>query len=283
MRIVLLSTNDEFAGEMQRVLYETHPEWIVGSVISSVVIYNHSWWGGLLFVLRKSGVWFLLKMVHLKVIRRFVDRRRRLLPSQLARICGVEEFLSSNINDEKSIARLQAWKPDVIISTNFNHYVGKTVRESIARYGCWNLHKSLLPRYRGMAPNFHALLNGATTVGVTLHLVAKSFDTGDVLAQSEIPVTRGDSVYSLNRKTSQAGGRLLASFLEGYDPISTEPVPQPEGTWKNYTYPSREEIRTFRKKGLHFYLPYPDETIPPLREWYTWKARINAGRIPRTH
>jgi folate-dependent phosphoribosylglycinamide formyltransferase PurN len=259
MRIVLLAVDDEFAGEMQRFVYETRPDWIVGSVISSSEIYKHSRGGAVLFVLRRSGVFFLAEMIHIKMLRYFLDRKKRFLPSQLARSHGVELFFSSNINEEKSVAKLISWNPDLIISTNFSHYIGKTVRESIARYGCWNLHKSLLPHYRGMAPSFHALLEGAPKVGATLHVVAKDFDSGNVLAQVEVPVTKEDSVYSLNRRTSQAGGRLLASFLSHYDPESTKAIPQPEGPWKNYTYPSREEVRAFRRKGLEFYKRYHDE------------------------
>jgi len=253
LRIVLLAVDDEFAGEMQRSLYETHPDWIVGSVISSCEIYKQTKVSGVLFVLRKSGIFFLLEMMRMKIVRAFLDRKRRYFPSQLARDHHVEMFFSENINDEQSIAKLQSWHPDLIISTNFSHYIGKTVRESIARLGCWNLHKSLLPSYRGMAPSFHALREGAKTVGATLHLVSKGFDEGDVLAQVEVPVLDADSVYSLNRKTSEAGGKMLASLLNGGGFGQLRARPQPAGSWKNYTYPTRAEVREFRRKGLKFY------------------------------
>jgi folate-dependent phosphoribosylglycinamide formyltransferase PurN len=256
MRIVLLGVDDEYAGEIQRPLYDAHPDWIVGSVISSRMIYKRSNLGAVLFTLRKCGLVFLVEMIHIKILRWFLDKRKRFLPTQLAKTHGVERFVSADINDQQSIAKLRSWNPDLIISTNFSHYIGKTVRESIARHGCWNLHKSLLPQFRGMAPSFHALLEGAPRVGVTLHVVAKGFDTGDLLTQIEVPITEADSVYSLNRRTSVAGGELLASFLERYDPRSTKATPQPAGDWKNYTYPTRAEVRDFRRKGLHFYRPY---------------------------
>ncbi len=257
MKIVLLAVDDEFAGEMQRFLYDALPDWIVGSVISSCEIYKHSRLHAILFIVQKSGFVFLAKMIYIKIVRLFLDRKKRFLPSQLAKAHGIEQLVSSNINDPDSVAKLRSWNPDLIISTNFSHYIGKTVRESIARYGCWNVHKSLLPHYRGMAPSFHALLEGATKVGATLHIVSKGFDEGDLLAQVEVPVTKADSVYSLNRKTSQAAGRLLASFLQNYDPGATKAIPQPEGSWKSYTYPSRAEVTAFRRKGLHFYKSRP--------------------------
>jgi folate-dependent phosphoribosylglycinamide formyltransferase PurN len=255
MRIVLLAVDDEFAGEMQRFLYQSHPEWIVGSVISTCKVYKHSDFSGAMMVLRKSGFIFLANMTYIKMLKYFHGERETFLPSQMAKQHGVEEFKSADINDAEGVAKLRSWNPDLIISTNFSHYIGKTVRESIARNGCWNLHKSLLPEYRGMAPSFHALLEGAKRVGATLHVVAKGFDTGEVLAQVEVPVTEKDTVYDLNRNTSIAGGKLLASFLEKYGPGSTKPRPQPAGDWKNYTYPTPAEVSAFRKKGLRFYRP----------------------------
>jgi methionyl-tRNA formyltransferase len=192
-----------------------------------------------------------MKMTYNKMLRLFFDKRERFLPSRLAEQHKVEQYRCSDINDAQSLAKLRSWTPDIVISTNFSHYIGKAVRESIARYGVWNLHKSLLPQYRGMAPSFHALFEGASRVGATLHVVAKGFDTGDLLAQTEVPVTKTDSVYSLNRKTSRAGGKLLASYLETYDPNVSKAGPQPEGQWKNYTNPTRLEVKEFHKKGLH--------------------------------
>ena len=263
MRLVFLAVDDEFAGEMQRGLDQRHPDWIVGSVISSCAVYKHSSVGAALMTIRASGLSFLLEMIHIKIVRRLIDRGTRVLPSQLAQAHGAEQFVSANINDEASLAKLRSWNPDLIISTNFSHYLGKTVRGQVAKYGCWNLHKSLLPRFRGMAPSFHALLEGTDSVGATLHMVDKGFDTGDILDQIAIPVSAADSVYSLNRRTSQVGGQLLTSFVEKFDPMVTKAVPQPVGEWKNYTYPTRAEVKAFRAKRLRFYRPEP--TAPSAR------------------
>jgi folate-dependent phosphoribosylglycinamide formyltransferase PurN len=253
MRIVLLAVNDEFAGEMQRFLYESHPEWIAGSVISASSIYKKPGVAGAFFVLRKSGPVFLMEMFRMKLIRGFLDRKARCFPANLARAHGVETYVTSDINSPRSIDKLRSWAPDLIISTNFSHYIGRTVRETVARYGCWNLHKSLLPNYRGMAPSFFALLDGAAQVGASLHVVAKGLDQGDLLAQVAVPINEADHVYSLNRKTAEAGGRMLASFLESVELTGIKANPQPAGNWKNYTYPTSAEVKSFRKKGLKFY------------------------------
>jgi methionyl-tRNA formyltransferase len=103
-----------------------------------------------------------------------------------------------------------------------------------------------------MAPNFHALLEGAKSVGATLHVLAKGFDTGDILTQVNVPVQEGDTVYELNRRTADAGGLMLVEFLEGLDPNNVRAIPQPEGDWRTYTYPTRADLRAFRRKGGRF-------------------------------
>ena len=251
MRIAFLAVDDEFAGRMQSYVYERHPEWVVGSVISTCSIYKRTKVGSLLFLLKRSGFIYLAKMVRMKIVGKVLRREKITTPERLAKAHQVEIYYSSNINDTQSLAQLAAWSPDLIISTNFNHYIGDPARKA-ARVGTWNLHKSLLPHYRGMAPSFYALLNGEKKVGVTLHKVAKGFDTGDIICQIEIAISEGDSVESLNRKTSDLGGEMLAQYLEELDLSDIRVSPQPQGNWPSYSYPTRPDIRVFRRMGCNF-------------------------------
>jgi folate-dependent phosphoribosylglycinamide formyltransferase PurN len=250
-RVVFLAVDDEFAGLMQKDLFEAHPDWIVGSVISSSLLHRKSNVSAALFLVRRSGCMYLAQMVKMKVLRKLLRTGPVSTPTSLARQHGIEVYRTRDINDDASLAKLRSWGPDLIISTNFSQYVGKRARE-IAKVGAWNLHKSYLPHYRGMAPNFHALLQGATCVGATLHILAKGFDTGDILAQVKVPVQQGDSVYELNRRTADAGGGMLLDFLDRFDPANIAVTPQPAGDWRSYSYPTRAELRAFRSKGYRF-------------------------------
>jgi len=251
MRIVFLAVDDEFAGRMQSYVYEKHPEWVVGSVISTCPIYKRTKVGGLLFLLKRSGFIYLTEMIRMKIAGKVLSREKIVTPKKLAKAHQVEIYYSSNINDAQSLAQLAAWSPDLIISTNFSHYIADRARQT-ARVGTWNLHKSLLPHYRGMAPSFYALLNGEKKVGATLHKVAKGFDTGDILCQIEIPISDCDSVQSLNRKTSDLGGKMLARYLEEVDLSDIRVTPQPQGKWPTYSYPTRLDISVFRKMRCRF-------------------------------
>src|SRR2546427_4879420 len=157
MRIVFLSVNDESAGEMQRFLYERNPEWIVGSVLSTCEIYKKTRAAALIFIARKSGLYYLVQMIRIKILRKLIGGRSGALPSRLAGSHAVPVHSCADINSSDSLSVLASWKPDLIISTNFSHYIGHKARQ-IPTMGTWNLHKSYLPHYRGMAPSFFALL-----------------------------------------------------------------------------------------------------------------------------
>jgi methionyl-tRNA formyltransferase len=251
MRIVFLSVDDEFAGGMQRHVYERHPEWVVASVVSTRDIYKRNKFSAVFFILMKSGFYYFLQMVRIKIWRKLFSREKMDTPVSLAKAHPTELFRCADINTNRSIEKIKTWRPDLIISTNFSHFLGKRVR-AIAKYGTWNLHKSYLPYYRGMAPNFFALLESAPFVGATLHVVNDAFDAGPILIQVKLTVESKDTVYTLNQKSSEHGGAMLAEFLEEVDLQAIKATPQPAGPWKTDTYPNRKEIALFRRKGLLF-------------------------------
>lgn len=251
MRIVFLAVDDEFAGAMQVELFRRHPEWVVGSVISKNSIFKKNLVQAAFFIIRTSGLAFFLEMFRMKILRKLTGGSAKTSPQSLAAHNKVPVFLSGNINDVESLAQLRAWQPDLVISTNFSHYIGKKAR-MVAKYGTWNLHKALLPEYRGMAPSFHALREGKNQVGVTFHVVEKGFDTGGILVQQAIPIDPGDSVYSLNCRASSDGGLMMARFLEELDLENFTVTPQPDGDWKDFTYPTPQEVRQFKALGLKF-------------------------------
>ena len=251
LRLVFLAVDDEFAGLMQRYVYEQHPEWVVGCVISSCLLYRKSNAQAALFLARHSGFRYLAEMIKMKVVRQLADGRGAMSATVLAKAHGVEIYRTSDINNADGLAKLRAWRPDLMISTNFSQYVGKAAR-GIPAFGAWNLHKSYLPHYRGMAPNFYALKEGADTVGATLHVMEKGFDTGDVLDQVKLAISPGEGVYQLNKRTADAGGRLLLGFLQSADLSNITTTPQPKGDWPTYSYPTRTDVRDFRRRGGRF-------------------------------
>ncbi len=120
---------------------------------------------------------------------------------------------SKNINlDETLKEELAAQKLDVIIVIDF----GQKVREpylSTPKFGCINLHPSLLPKYRGAAPIQRALMDGQKVTGVTVFKLTELMDAGPILAQEEVPIDIDDTAGTLSKKLLPAGVDLLITAL----------------------------------------------------------------------
>jgi methionyl-tRNA formyltransferase len=130
-------------------------------------------------------------------------RRRALRDISAAR------FEFQNINASETVERLRALAPEVIFVAAFMQILKPAVI-SVPRLGCFNVHPSLLPRYRGPAPLYWALKNHERTTGVTIHYIDGGVDTGDIVTQESFPIEAGDDNERLLAKLAATGARLLA-------------------------------------------------------------------------
>ncbi len=103
-------------------------------------------------------------------------------------------------------------RPDCIFSFHYAHAIPRTVR-GVARLGAFNLHLSLLPRWRGLHPLPFVILAGEQETGVTLHEMEEDFDTGDVLAQVRFPVGQRETATTLYAKSVAASRVLLRKIV----------------------------------------------------------------------
>jgi methionyl-tRNA formyltransferase len=99
---------------------------------------------------------------------------------------------------------------------------------SIPRHGCLNLHPSLLPTYRGASPIQSAILNGNKNTGVTLMVMAPTFDTGALLAQSKISLDGTETFGDLTITLAELGGEIVKTVLPLYMSGQLESIPQDE-------------------------------------------------------
>ncbi len=103
-------------------------------------------------------------------------------------------------------------KPDIIITCAYGQIIPKEVLD-IPKYGCINVHASLLPKYRGGAPIHHAIMNGENETGVTIMHMNEGMDTGDIIAQEKLAILETDNVGTLFDKLSLLGENLLIKTL----------------------------------------------------------------------
>lgn len=136
--------------------------------------------------------------------------------------CAVKEAaLNSNLpvfqplhlNDPEFILQLEHLSCDVIVVIAFGQILPAAVLH-LPRWGCINVHASLLPAYRGAAPIHRAVINGETRTGVTTMLIDEGLDTGDILLQEVLSIQESDTVGTLHDRLSETGARLLVKTLQ---------------------------------------------------------------------
>jgi methionyl-tRNA formyltransferase len=123
--------------------------------------------------------------------------------------------------------QLQAWQPELIVVAAFGQILRQNVLD-LPRFGCINVHASLLPRWRGAAPIQAAIRAGDTQTGITIMKMDAGLDTGPMLSQRAIPIERTDTGRVVHDKLAALGGRLLIETLNPYLRGEIEPQPQDE-------------------------------------------------------
>lgn len=125
---------------------------------------------------------------------------------------GIPVLQPERLRHPEAVAELAAYQPDLIVTAAYGQILPKAVLD-LPRYGCINIHASLLPKYRGGAPIHRAIMNGEKVTGVTIMYMEEGLDTGAMLAQVEVPIGEEDDVGTMFEKLSQAGARLLLRIL----------------------------------------------------------------------
>jgi len=142
-------------------------------------------------------------------------RGRKLTPSpvkQAALAAGIPVEQPESLKSAEVQQALAAWRPDLLVVVAYGLILPRKVL-AIPRLGCWNVHASLLPRWRGAAPIQRAILAGDAESGVDLMRMEAGLDTGPVMLQRRTPISRDDTGGSLHDRLSQLGADALAEGL----------------------------------------------------------------------
>lgn len=137
---------------------------------------------------------------------------------------GIEVLQPVKLKDPDFLSRLKALEADLFIVIAF-----RMLPEAVwamPRLGTFNLHASLLPRYRGAAPINRAIMNGDTETGVTTFFLSHDIDTGDIISQERVEILPEDNVGTLHDKLMHLGSRLTLQTIADILNDSVSPVPQ---------------------------------------------------------
>ena len=143
-------------------------------------------------------------------------RGRKLKPSavkQAALEAGLTVEQPENFREAGARGRLAAFAPDLIVVVAYGLILSKKVL-AISRLGCWNVHASLLPRWRGAAPIQRALLAGDRETGVCLMQMEAGLDSGPVLLRRTLPIAPDDTGGTLHDRLARLGAQVLSEGLE---------------------------------------------------------------------
>lgn len=126
---------------------------------------------------------------------------------------GYEVFQPKKLREEESVEKLKALEPDLIVVTAFGQILTKEILD-IPKYGCINVHASLLPKFRGAAPINFAIIEGEQKTGITTMYMAQGLDTGDMILKDEIEITSEDTAGTLHDKLAALSQKTLRETLD---------------------------------------------------------------------
>lgn len=153
-----------------------------------------------------------------------------------------------NINQEKYIGHIKNSRPDVIVSSN-SLYFGPDLL-GLPKICCINRHSALLPSYGGLLPVLQAYAHGENFVGVSVHVMDKKMDNGDVLAQRKLIIQRNDTIASLYQRCFGSSVDVLLEALERIRRHDFSSVANYSASY--YSFPTEKDWKNFRKKGGKF-------------------------------
>lgn len=215
-------------------------------------------------LLRESGHDYLFSMIIAKtsfivlaLLERFVffknlNERKFFTVSEAIKYFVFKHYKVKNINSRFSADLIKGIKPDIIVAVFFNQIIKQPVL-STAKL-CINVHPSFLPGYRGFSPVFWALANNEEYCGASVHIIQEGIDSGPVILREKVFIDSRDSFFSLYRKCSLVGARLLIKTLQIIESGNLVLEKQAEDKVSYYSNISVAAVKRFRKNKRKFFL-----------------------------
>lgn len=143
-------------------------------------------------------------------------RSKALIPTPVkakAMEYSIPVYQPEKLREEANVALLTDINPDIIVVAAYGQILPESIL-NIPKYGCINIHASLLPKYRGAAPIEWSIIDGEQVTGVTTMYMEKGLDTGDMIEKVEVAIESDDTGETLHDKLAEAGAKLILTTLE---------------------------------------------------------------------
>lgn len=155
-------------------------------------------------------------------------RGKKMVPTPV-KACALEHGIPvlqpEKVKEPEFVEQLRSYEPDLIAVTAFGQILSEPILE-MPKYGCINVHGSLLPKYRGAAPMQWSIIDGENVTGITTMYMAKGLDSGDMLLKAEVEITDEDTFATIHDKMAVTGANLLLDTLDQLEAGTLERIPQ---------------------------------------------------------
>jgi methionyl-tRNA formyltransferase len=147
--------------------------------------------------------------------------------ADLARSKGIEPVVFDDARSREAIELVRAAQPELLFSFYYRDLLPREIL-AIPKLGAYNMHGSLLPKYRGRAPVNWAIVNGETQTGATLHVMTEKADSGAIVDQEAVPIDEDDTALAVQRRVSAAAVKILQRCLPRLEAGTAPRRPQDE-------------------------------------------------------
>ena len=189
------------------------------------------------------------------------NRGMKLQPTPVklcAMVHGLPVYQPTKLRDGTALETVRSLAPDLIVVAAYGRILPQEILD-YPKYGCINVHSSLLPKYRGAAPIHWSILNGDKETGVTIMHMALALDAGDIISQVKTPIDPDETVEMLHDRLARLGADLLVETVQNIADGTATRTPQDESQVTLAPMLSREPARTLHDqvRGL---IPWPSAT-----------------------
>ena len=205
--------------------------------------------------------------------------------SELAKRSSLSVWKSEGLRDAASLTTIRALAPDLIFSFYYRSLIPNEIL-ALARRGAFNMHGSLLPKYRGRAPVNWAVLNGERETGATLHYMVERADAGDIVDQERVEIGPEDTAFQVMAKVTEAACLVLERRLDELKQGRAPRIPQDHRKATKFGRRRPEDGRIDWSRRPHEIVnlvravtrPFPGAfTETEAGRLFVWRARATQG------
>lgn len=267
MKIVILANDDiPYSGLLSYPVLKKFANEISGIFIQDRILDSNTTTLGLFNKVKKKSslqfaIFYAREIINYKIavlIRRIFHMNKHSndcyieTNANLGKMFGIPVFkIEGSINDEIWLNKINEIKPDLIICIRYAEILKNSLL-TIPNGGVINFHPSLLPKYKGMAPIFQALLHNEKEIGFSLHYIDEGIDTGKIIKRQKIKTEKNESVSHIAIRAHVVAGYELLSILNNLKKgdKKTEQITQDNGNY--FSWPEKKDVKKFMQSNKKY-------------------------------